>query len=53
MEESDNKDNRRVIGAPFRGLNNNLDAILITSEVARKATKAEARAEAEVIIEVE
>ena len=53
MEESNNKDSGRVIGAPFRGLDNNLDAVLVTSEAARKATKAEARAKAEVITEAE
>ena len=40
-----------MIDAPFRGLNNNLDAIFATNKVARKATKAEARIEAEVEID--
>ena len=51
MEESDNKDSGRVIGAPFGGLNDNLDAVFATHKVARKATKAEARIEAEVEID--
>ena len=53
VEESDDEDGGRVMGAPFGGSDDDLDAVLVASEAARKATEAEARAEAEVIAEAE